>query len=149
MTVAETASIFGELLLIDYLLETTESTQEKIAYLSNHLSWAGNLIFNFRARMGFEQSLYDAVEKGENLDGSAISKHWCAARGKIYGENVEWFDDMQWLWIQVPHYFISGLRFYNYPYIYAQLFVYALYQTYKEEGQNFVPKLQNHQHQPF
>ena len=39
-----------------------------------------------------------------------------------------------------PHYFRIGLRFYNYPYVYAQLFVYALYQTYKKEGNEFVPK---------
>ena len=38
------------------------------------------------------------------------------------------------------HYFIPNFRFYNYPYVYAQLFVYALYQTYKREGKDFVPK---------
>ena len=38
------------------------------------------------------------------------------------------------------HYFRVGFRFYNYPYVYAQMFVYALYQTYKKEGKDFVPK---------
>jgi len=38
------------------------------------------------------------------------------------------------------HYFIPNFRFYNYPYVYAQLFVYALYQIYKKEGKEFVPK---------
>jgi oligoendopeptidase F len=39
-----------------------------------------------------------------------------------------------------PHYFRVGFRFYNYPYVYAQLFVYALYQIYKTEGKEFAPK---------
>ena len=38
------------------------------------------------------------------------------------------------------HYYIPNFRFYNYPYVYAQLFVYALYQKYKTEGKNFIPK---------
>ncbi len=39
-----------------------------------------------------------------------------------------------------PHYFRVGFRFYNYPYVYAQLFVYALYKVYKKEGKAFAPK---------
>jgi len=140
MTVAETASTFGELLLTDYLLETAESTNEKVTLLTNLLNWAGVAIFQVSARMWFEQSLYDAIEKGEYLDGNTISKYWCAARDKIYGDSVEWTDDMKWEWIPIPHYFFTSLRFYNYPYVYAQLFVYALYQTYKKEGESFVPK---------
>ena len=140
MTVAETASKFGELLLTDHLLETTESTTEKITSLTNQLNWAGTAIFRFSAGMWFEQSLYDAIEKGEFLDGKTISKYWCAARDKVYGDSVEWFDDTKWEWIVKPHYFLANFRFYNYPYVYAQLFVYALYQTYKREGKNFVPE---------
>jgi len=39
------------------------------------------------------------------------------------------------------HYYLANYRFYNYPYAFAQLFVFALYRIYKEEGANFVPKL--------
>ncbi|KKM82425.1 hypothetical protein LCGC14_1237050 [marine sediment metagenome] len=140
LTVAETASTFGELLLTDYLLETTESPNEKITLLTNLLNWVGIVIFWESAGMWFEQSLYDAIEKGEFLDGNTISKYWCAAKYKIYGDSIEYFDDMKWEWSIDPHYFSTFSRFYNYPYVYAQLFVYALYQTYKREGKNFVPK---------
>jgi len=139
-TVGEIASTFGELLLTDHLLETTESNTEKIALLTFQLNWAGLVTFQASARMWFEQNLYDAIEKGEYLDGKTISKYWCAARDKIYGDSVEWFDELKWIWSAVPHYFRTSLRFYNYPYVYAQLFVYALYQTYKKEGVSFVPK---------
>ena len=43
-------------------------------------------------------------------------------------------------WTMKPHYYMSNFRFYNYPYVYSQLFVYALYQKYLEEGRKFVPK---------
>jgi oligoendopeptidase F len=43
-------------------------------------------------------------------------------------------------WTMKPHYYMANFRFYNYPYVYAQLFVYALYQKYLEEGKKFVPK---------
>ena len=139
-TVAETASTFGELLLTDLLLETAESKEEKMAILGNILDDAGQAAFQVSARVWFEQDLYKAIDKGENLDGKTISKYWCAGRDKIYGDSVEWFEEMDWEWTMKPHYYIPNFRFYNYPYVYAQLFVYALYQTYKKEGKEFVPK---------
>ncbi len=139
-TVAETASTFGELLITDLLLEKADSDEEKMAILAHVLDDAGQAAFQVSARVWFEQDLYKAIESGENLDGKTISKYWCAGRDKIYGDSVEWFDEMDWEWTMKPHYFIPNFRFYNYPYVYAQLFVYALYKTYKQEGKEFVPK---------
>jgi oligoendopeptidase F len=48
---------------------------------------------------------------------------------------------MKWEWTMKAHYYIANYRFYNYPYVFAQLFVFALYRLYKEEGEAFVPKL--------
>ena len=139
-TVAETASTFGELLMTDLLLEKAETKEEKMAIISHVLDGAGQAAFQVSARLWFEQSLYDAIEKGEHLDGKTVSKYWCAGRDKIYGDSVEWFEEMDWEWTMKGHYYMPNFRFYNYPYVYAQLFVYALYQTYKKEGKSFVPK---------
>ena len=139
-TVAETASTFGELLMTDLLLNKAESNEEKRALLAHVLDDAGQAAFQVSGRAWFEQSLYDAIENGENLDGQTISKYWCAGRDKIYGDSVEWFDEMIWEWTMKPHYYQPNFRFYNYPYVYAVLFVLALYRKYKEEGQSFVPK---------
>ena len=138
--VAEKASIFGELLLTEHLLKITDSPNDKITILTNELTRAGSVLFTLSARMWFEQSLYNAIEKGEFLDGNTISKYWCAARDKIFGDSVEWLDEVKWYWMTTPHYFFSFTRFYNYPYVYAKLFVYALYKTYKKEGEKFGPK---------
>ncbi|RLI17440.1 hypothetical protein DRO44_03550 [Candidatus Bathyarchaeota archaeon] len=141
MVVAETASIFGELLLTDLLLSEAKSDIEKKVILCRILDGAGRVIFSVSARAWFEKQIYDAIKRGEYLNHETICKYWVAARDKAYGDTVEWFNEMLSEWSITPHYFMANFRFYNYPYVYAQLFVYALYQKYREEGQAFVPKM--------
>ncbi|MFX1329338.1 MAG: M3 family metallopeptidase [Promethearchaeota archaeon] len=139
-TTSECASIFGELLVTDLLLETSESDSFKKAILAHVLDDAGMTAFQVSARYWFEWSLYNALKNNEYLDGQTISKYWIAGRDKIYGDSIDFFDELKWEWTMKPHYFRVGFRFYNYPYVYAQLFVYALYNVYKTEGKEFVPK---------
>jgi oligoendopeptidase F len=140
MIVAETASIFGELLLADLLLGEAKSDAEKKAILSLILDEAGMATFQVSARVWFERSLYDAIKQGEFLDYKTICKYWTKARDKIYSDAVEWLPEMEAEWTMKPHYYLANFRFYNYPYVYAQMFVYALYRKYQEEGKKFVPK---------
>jgi oligoendopeptidase F len=140
MIVAETASIFGELLLTDLLLSKAKSDQEKKTVICTVLDGAGMATFQVTARAWFEQALYDAIKQREYLNYETICKYWTTARDRIYGDAVEWFDVMEAEWTMKPHYYLANFRFYNYPYVYAQLFVYALYRKYVAEGTKFVPK---------
>jgi oligoendopeptidase F len=142
MVVAETASIFGELLLTDLLLKEAKTDMEKKVVLCRILDGAGRVIFSVTSRAWFEQSIYEAIKRGEYLNHETICKYWVAARDKAYGDTVEWFNEMLSEWSITPHYYMANFRFYNYPYVYAQLFVYALYQKYMEEGKAFVPKME-------
>jgi oligoendopeptidase F len=141
MVVAETASIFGELLLTDLLLKEAKTNVEKKVILCRVLDGAGRVIFSVTSRAWFEQSIYDAIKHGEYLNHETICRYWVAARDKAYGDTVERFNEMLSEWSITPHYYMANFRFYNYPYVYAQLFVYALYQKYMEEGKAFVPKM--------
>ncbi|MGQ9743945.1 MAG: M3 family oligoendopeptidase [Candidatus Bathycorpusculaceae bacterium] len=141
MVVAETASIFGELLLTDLLLSEAKTDMEKKVILCRILDGAGRVIFSVSSRAWFEQQIYDAIKRGEYLNHETICKYWVEARNKVYGDTMEWFNEMLSEWSITPHYFMANFRFYNYPYVYAQLFVYALYQKYMEEGKAFVPKM--------
>ncbi|MEM2147758.1 MAG: M3 family metallopeptidase [Candidatus Bathyarchaeia archaeon] len=141
MVVAETASIFGELLLTDLLLKEAKTDMEKKVILCRILDGAGRVIFSVTARAWFEQSIYEAIKRGEYLSHETICKYWVAARDKTYGDTVEWFNEMLSEWTITPHYYMANFRFYNYPYVYAQLFVYALYQKYVEQGKAFIPKM--------
>ncbi len=140
-TVAETASIFGELLLTDLLLDGVKSDVERKRLLCLVLDEVGMTAFQVTARVWFEQTLYASIERDEFLNYQTICSHWTEARDRIYGDAVTWFSEMQAEWTMKPHYFMANYRFYNYPYVYAQMFVYSLYERYLEEGKAFVPKL--------
>ena len=140
-TVAETASIFGELLLTNLLLDEAKSDEERKALLCLVLDEVGMTAFQVSARVWFEQALYSSIEKGEFLDYKTICSNWTKSRDRIFGDAVTWFPEMQAEWTMKPHYFMANYRFYNYPYVYAQMFVYSLYERYLEEGKAFVPKL--------
>jgi len=139
--VAETASIFGELLLSDLLLAEAKTDAERRAVLCLILDEAGLATFQVTARVWFEQALYTAIEQGEFLDYPTICKHWVTARNRIFGKAVQWLPEMNAEWTVKPHYYMANYRFYNYPYVYAQMFVYTLYEQYLTEGKTFVPKL--------
>jgi oligoendopeptidase F len=139
--IAETGSTFGELLLTEQLLSKVKTKKEKQAILAKILDEFGMATFQVSARVLFEQSMYEAMGQGEFLDGEAVAKLWVAARDKIYGDSVDWLDVMKWEWTMKPHYYMANYRFYNYPYVLAQLFVFTLYQLYKEQGESFIPKL--------
>ncbi|MDR2707876.1 MAG: M3 family oligoendopeptidase [Nitrososphaerota archaeon] len=139
--VAETASIFGELLLSDLLLAEAKTDAERRAVLCLILDEAGLAAFQVTARVWFEQALYTSIEQGEFLDYNTICKHWTTARNRIFGKAVHWQPEMSAEWTMKPHYYMANYRFYNYPYIYAQMFVYTLYQQYLTEGKQFTPKL--------
>ncbi len=139
--VAETASIFGELLLTDLMLDEAKSSMERKAVLCFVLDEAGMTAFQVTARVWFEQALYQSIQQNQYLDYKTICKHWTTARNRIYGDAVTWLPEMDAEWTMKPHYYMANYRFYNYPYVYAQMFVYSLYQRYQEEGKAFVPKL--------
>jgi len=139
--IAETGSIFGELLLTDQLLKDATSDEEKLAVLDTVWEEFGMAAFQVSARYHFEQSLYDAIKAGKVLDGETVAAMWTKARDDVYGDAVEWLPEMKWEWTMKLHYYIPNYRFYNYPYVFAQLFVYALYKLYQEQGKAFVPKM--------
>jgi oligoendopeptidase F len=138
--VAETGSIFGELLLTDKLLSEITSEEERRTILVTVCDEFGDTAFQVSTRTWFETMLYEAIQKGKFLDGETISDYWVKARTKMYGDAVEWLPEMKWWWTFKLHFYMANYRYYNYPYVYAQLFVYALYRLYKELGKEFVPK---------
>jgi oligoendopeptidase F len=140
-TVAETASIFGELLLTDQLLDSAKSNAERKALLCLVIDEVGMTAFQVTARVWFEQALYASIDQGEYLDYKTICSHWIKSRDRIFGDAVTWFPEMEAEWTMKPHYFMANYRYYNYPYVYAQMFVYSLFEQYLKEGKTFVPKL--------
>jgi oligoendopeptidase F len=135
--IAECGSNFGELLLFDRLLSKAATKEEKQAFLTALLDSFGMSVFQVSARVFFEQSMYDTITEGGFLDGETVASLWTAARDKIYGDSVEWLEVMKWEWTMKVHYYMPNYRFYNYPYVFAKLFVFALYQAEEPAGSRF------------
>ena len=136
----ETASLFGELLLTDYLLSRVEES-EKIAILCKVLDRYRLVCCHVFARYLFESSLYTNIKEGVYLDAEKIASIWVESRNSVYGDTVEWLPDEKWNGLFPRHLYNNFRRFYNYPYIFGQLLVFALYRQYKTEGPEFVLKL--------
>jgi oligoendopeptidase F len=137
LTTAETASVFGEMLVFDYLLERQTDSQVQIALLAGKLEDIFATVFRQNVLTRFEEAAF-AARKERRLTPELLGALWLEANDKYYGDAVEMPDDYRWGWSYIPHFIHS--RFYCYSYVFGQLLVLALYRMYREAGQSFVPK---------
>jgi len=137
LTTAETASVFGEMLVFDYLVERQTDSQVQIALLAGKLEDIFATVFRQNVLTRFEEAAF-AARKEKRLTPELLGALWIEANGKYYGDAVEMTDGYRWGWSYIPHFIHS--RFYCYSYVFGQLLVLALYRMYREGGQNFVPK---------
>ena len=137
LTTAETASVFGEMLVFDYLLARQTDPQVQIALLAGKLEDIFATVFRQNVLTRFEELAF-AARKEKRLTPEALGNLWLEANGKYYGDAVEMPDGYRWGWSYIPHFIHS--RFYCYSYVFGQLLVLALYRMYKDQGKSFVPK---------
>ncbi len=137
LTTAETASVFAEMLVFDYLLEQQSDREVQIALLAGKIEDIFATVFRQNVLTRFEQLSF-AARQEKRLTPEALGQLWLQANGKYYGDAVTMPDSYQWGWSYIPHFIHS--RFYCYSYVFGQLLVLALYRMYKDEGKSFVPK---------
>jgi oligoendopeptidase F len=137
LTTAETASVFGEMLVFDYLLAQQTDPQVKTALLAGKIEDIFATVFRQNVLTRFEELAFSA-RKENRLTPDKLGSLWLEANGKYYGDAVEIPDGYRWGWSYIPHFIHS--RFYCYSYVFGQLLVLTLYRMYKDEGKSFVPK---------
>ena len=133
---AETASVFAEILLDDLLLERL-SGEEKTLLLAERVEDAINTLFRQVMYTFFEQRSLEA-RKEAALSPEAFHALWDEEQRRLYGEAVAWTELDRAAWAGIPHF--VHYRFYTYSYALGYLVVLALYGKYREEGEAFVPK---------
>lgn len=133
---AETASVFAEILLDDLLLERL-SPEERTLLLAERVEDAINTLFRQVMYTFFERRSLEA-RKEAALSPEAFHRIWQEEQARLYGEAVEWTELDQAAWAGIPHF--VHYRFYTYSYALGYLVVLALYGRYREEGEAFVPK---------
>jgi oligoendopeptidase F len=137
LTTAETASVFGEMLVFDYLLARQTDAGVQIALLASKIEDIFATVFRQNVLTRFEELAFSA-RKEKRLTPHILGSLWLEANGKYYGDAVDMPDGYRWGWSYIPHFIHS--RFYCYSYVFGQLLVLALYRMYKDEGKSFVPK---------
>jgi oligoendopeptidase F len=137
LTTAETASVFAEMLVFDYLLGQQTDPQAQIALVAGKIEDIFATVFRQNVLTRFEELAFSA-RKEKRLTPDTLGNLWIEANGRYYGDAVEIPDGYRWGWSYIPHFIHS--RFYCYSYVFGQLLVLALYRMYKDEGKSFVPK---------
>jgi oligoendopeptidase F len=136
LPLAETASTFGEMMLVDRLLrdETDENVRRDILFRQVDDAYATIQRQAFFAL--FERQAHQMIQQNASVDD--ISEAYLANLHTQFGDAVEVSDEFRWEWISIPH--IYGTPFYVYAYSFGQLLVLSLYQQYQREGDSFKPR---------
>lgn len=137
LTLAETASVFGEFLVFDHLVRTREDPRVQLALVCGKIEDTCATVFRQNVLTRFEQAVFERRKAGR-LTGDGICQAWVAANRPYYGDAVEMTEGYRWGWSYIPHFIHS--RFYCYSYVFGELLVLSLYRRYKEEGEGFVPQ---------
>ncbi len=138
LTMAETASTFGEILTFRKLLQDSQDPKVKLALLCSKIEDSFATIFRQIVLTRFEQKLHEARRTQGELPPERISELWLEANQRMFGTSVKLTDDYRWWWLYISHFI--HVPFYCYAYAFGELLVLALYQKYLREGEAFVPK---------
>lgn len=136
LPMAETASVFGEMLLADHLMAREQDPLVRLSLLTSRLeeTFATSHRQNMFSR--FERAAHAAIGEGR-LSG----EDWCALFRRelelMFGQAVKIPEEFAWEWAAIPH--LIEMPFYVYAYNFANLLVLGLYGQYREQGAAFVP----------
>lgn len=136
LTVAETASIFGEMLVFNALKERLTDPREKLALYLHKIEGIFASVFRQIAMYRFEQDVHQAVrEKGE-LKSEEISAFWRKRQTEMFGSSITLTKNYDIWWSYISHFIHSP--FYVYAYAFGELLTLSLYAQYKQQGEKMV-----------
>lgn len=137
LTLAETASVFGEMLTFRALLEKTESPRERKAMLARKVEDMINTVVRQIAFYEFERKVHTARREGE-LTAEDIGKLWLSVQGESLGDAIAISEGYETWWTYIPHFIHSP--FYVYAYAFGDCLVNSLYAVYRDANEGFQQK---------
>lgn len=140
MPVAETASTFNENIVMNTVINEA-SDAEKVALLESQLQDTTQIIVDIYSRYLFEASVFENREKSFMFS-KDLEQLMLDAQKEAYGDGLDSDAMHPYMWACKPHYYSSGLSFYNFPYAFGGLFSKGLYAIYQEQPEGFVEKYQ-------
>jgi oligoendopeptidase F len=138
LTLAETASVFGEALVFGRMLDAAGDDDARLSLLAERIDGAIATVFRQMAMNRFEHFVHTRRRAEGELSVDRINELWTETQAELFGDSVQITDGYRTWWSYVPH-FISSPG-YVYAYAYGQLLALSAYRRYLEEGDPFVPR---------
>jgi oligoendopeptidase F len=140
MTLAETASIFCETIVLEAMLAQSSNPLEELAILERHLSGDAQVIVDIYSRYLFEKEIFTRRERSE-LSADDLCEAMEHAQKVTYGDGLDENYLHKYMWTWKPHYY--QFTFYNFPYAFGLLFGIGLYAIYQQRGPAFLEEYKN------
>jgi oligoendopeptidase F len=137
LTLAETASVFGETVTFGRLLEQATDPNERLSLLAESVEGAIATVFRQVAMNRFEDAVHTERREVGELSIERFGDLWAQSQTALLGDAVEVTDNYRLWWSYIPHFI--GSPGYVYAYAYGQLLAMSVYQRYTERGDAFIP----------
>ena len=137
LTLAETASVFGEMLTFRALLEQTTDPRQRFALLSSKVEDMLNTVVRQIAFYTFERKVHTARRQGE-LRTEEINALWLEVQAESLGEGIIANEGYESFWAYIPHFIHSP--FYVYAYAFGDCLVNSLYAQYEKASEGFAER---------
>jgi oligoendopeptidase F len=138
LTLAETASVFGETVTFGRLLEEVTDPNERLALLASNLEDQIATVFRQIAMNRFEHAIHTERREAGELSIDRFGELWHASQEHMLGDSVEITEGYRSWWSYIPHFI--GTPGYVYAYAYGQLLALSVYAQYESRGPDFVPQ---------
>ncbi|MFN1834374.1 M3 family oligoendopeptidase [Balneola sp. MJW-20] len=138
LTTAETASVFGEMLVFQKLLKELDDPKEKLGLLVGKIDDTIATVFRQISMNRFEHAMHTARREEGELTKERFSELWMEQQRALYGDSVELTDEYGIWWSYIPHFLHTPG--YVYAYAFGELLVLALYEEYKSRPEGFADR---------
>ncbi|KPV41024.1 oligoendopeptidase F [Thiohalorhabdus denitrificans] len=138
LTTAETASVFGEMLAFEHLMGRESDERARLGLLCNKLEEMFATVFRQVAMNRFEHAAHTARREEGELSAERLGELWLETQRPMFGDSVVLTEDYRSWWSYIPHFLhVPG---YVYAYAFGELLTLALYERYRDQGEDFVPR---------
>ncbi|MDR0477127.1 MAG: M3 family oligoendopeptidase [Desulfobulbaceae bacterium] len=136
LVLAETASVFAELLLFNQRLRELTDPARRAALIAGKLESIFATVFRQTAMNRFEERMHMGRRESGELSVDDLSRHWLETQGQMFGDAVTLTEDYGLWWGYIPHFLATPG--YVYSYAFGELLTLSLYGRYQEEGEAFI-----------
>jgi len=138
LTLAETASVFGETIVFGRLLGEDTAPASRLALLAENLEDTIATVFRQVAMNGFEDLVHTERREQGELSVERFGELWTQSQSEMFGDSVEVTEGYRSWWSYIPHFI--GSPGYVYAYAYGQLLALSVYERYQQAGPELVPR---------